>query len=224
MSETVITVQGTASAKRPPERATVTVTVAHDGPDRDTVFADTTRVADGVTSGLTELHDAARGPVVSWSSDRLGVWSERPWNNDGKQLPLVHHAALGVRATFSDFDALSRWVASLATTTGVAVGSIEWELLDTTRDALLEQVRTRAVQDAAAKALVYAKAAGLDSVTAIAIADPGLLGGPGDPGFVPAPAAPRMFAAKAMSDGPALSFTPQELELTAQVDARFRAS
>jgi hypothetical protein len=32
-----------------------------------------------------------------------------------------------------------------------------------------------------------------------------------------------MFAAKAMADGAPLTFTPQDLEVAAQVDARFAA-
>jgi len=225
MSETVITVQGSASIKHAAERATVAVTVSHDGPARDAVFAQTSQVADTIVTALTGLHDPASGPVIAWSSDRVSIWSDRPWNNEGAQLPLVFHAAIGVRATFTDFDALARWVEAVATTSGVSVGSIDWELLDATRDALLEQVRTRAVQDAAAKALVYARAAGLTAVTATAIADPGLLGSPDGPMPAPLPGAgPRMFAAKAVSDSGALTFTPQELEVAAQVDARFRAS
>jgi uncharacterized protein YggE len=222
MSETVITVQGTASTKHAPEQATVSITVSNDGPARDAVFSDTTKVAETITTALTGLHDTRSGPVIAWSSERVSVWSDRPWNNEGAQLPLVFHASIGIRATFSDFDALARWVETVAVTNGVAVTSIEWELRDTTRDALLEEVRTQAVQDAAAKALVYARAAGLTSVTATAIADPGLLG---SPGAVPEPfpASPRMFAAKAMSDGSALAFSPQELEISAQVDARFAA-
>jgi len=225
MSGTVITVQGSASIERAPERATVAITVSHDGAERDTVFAKTSQVSDAIATALKGLHDPASGPVVSWSSDRVSVWSDRPWNNEGAQLPLVFHATIGVRATFSDFDALARWVETVATTSGVSVGSIDWELLDATRDALLEQVRTRAVQDAAAKALVYARAAGLTAVTATAIADPGLLGSPEGPTPVPFPgAAPRMFAAKAVSDSSALSFTPHQLEVAAQVDVRFAAS
>ncbi|MEO7722409.1 MAG: SIMPL domain-containing protein [Pseudolysinimonas sp.] len=225
MSETVITVQGSSSIKHAAERATVSVAVAHDGPARDKVFAQTTKVSDTMTTALKGLLDTASGPVIAWSSDRVSVWSERPWNNEGAQLPLVFHATIGLRATFSDFDALARWVETVATTSGVTVGSIDWELLDATRDTLLEQVRTKAVQDAAAKALVYARAAGLTSLTATAIADPGLLGSPDAPSlpFGAGPAAPRMFAAKAMSDGGALSFTPQELEVAALVDARFAA-
>ena len=224
MSETVITVQGSSSIKHAAERATAGIAVSHDGPSRDKVFAETTKVSDAITTALKGLHNAASGPVVAWSSDRVSVWSDRPWNNEGVQLPLVYHATIGMRATFSDFDALARWVETVATTSGVAVGSIEWELLDATRDALLEQVRTKAVQDAASKALVYARAAGLTKVTASAIADPGLLGSPDGPPIALGGGAPRMFAAKAMSDSGALTFTPQELEVAAQVDARFVAS
>ena len=224
MSETVITVQGSSSTKHPAERASVGIAIAHDGPARDTAFAETTKVSEAITTALKGLHDPASGPVVAWSSDRVSVWSDRPWNNEGIQLPLVYHATIGVRATFSDFDALARWVEAVATTSGVTVGSIEWELLDATRDTLLEQVRTEAVQDAAAKALVYARAAGLTRVTATAIADPGLLGSPDGPPIALSGGAPRMFAAKAMSDSGTLTFTPQELEVVAQVDARFSAS
>ena len=226
MSETVITVQGSSSIRHAPERATVSVAVSHDGAARDKVFAETTTAAESITTALRGMLDAASGPVVTWSSDRVAVWSDRPWNNDGKRLPLVFHATIGVRATFSDFEALARWVESTAAISGANVGSIEWELTDDTRDALLTEARTKAVQDAAAKALVYAQAAELTAVTATAIADPGLLGSPdGSPQpFGGAPAAPRMFAAKAMSDSAPLAFTPQELEVAAQVDARFLAS
>jgi len=224
MSETVITVQGSASTKHAPEQATVTITVSNDGPSRDAVFAATTKVSETIATALTGLLDEASGPVIAWSSERISVWSDRPWNNEGAQLPLVFHAGIGIRATFTDFDALARWVETVATTDGVAVNSIEWELRDATRDALLDEVRAKAVQDAAAKALVYARAAGHASVTATAIADPGLLGAPDGPMPAPFPgAAPRMFAAKATSDSGALAFTPQELEISAQVDARFAA-
>jgi uncharacterized protein YggE len=223
MSKTVISVQGNSSIKHAPERATVTVAVSHDGPTRDKVFAETAQVSEKITTALTGLHDPA-GPVVTWSSDRVSVWSDRPWNNEGAQLPPVFHASIGIRATFSDFDALARWVEAVATTSGVTVRSIDWELLDATRDALLAEVRTKAVQDAASKALVYARAAGLSAVTAIAIADPGLLGSPDGPPIGPGAGAPRMFATKAMSDTGSLTFTPQELEVAARVDARFAAS
>ena len=30
------------------------------------------------------------GGLVEWSSQRASVWSDRPWNAEGKQLALVH--------------------------------------------------------------------------------------------------------------------------------------
>ena len=45
-----------------------------------------------------------------WSSDQLPTWAQRPWNTEGKQLPLVHHAQVDVQAKFADFAALSRWI------------------------------------------------------------------------------------------------------------------
>jgi hypothetical protein len=168
------------------------------------------------------MHDAVSGPVVTWSSDRISVWSNRPWNNEGRQLPLVHHATIEMRATFIDFDALARWVEPVATTSGVIIGSIEWELFEATRDQLLDEVRTHAVRDATAKALVYARAAGLTSVIATAIADPGLLGSPDRP--TTARGGMAWMSAKEGSSAAPLSFAPQELEVTALVDARFTAS
>ena len=86
MDETVISVQGSASAWHEAERATVSISVAHDGPKREPVFAAATAAADRVTAALRELHNPDSGPVTRWSSDRVSVWSERPWNADGKQL------------------------------------------------------------------------------------------------------------------------------------------
>ena len=43
-------------------------------------------------------------------AEQLRTWSNRPWNSDGKQLPLVHHASVGIEVKFRDFGVLSRWV------------------------------------------------------------------------------------------------------------------
>jgi uncharacterized protein YggE len=221
MTETLITVQGTARERHAAERAVVQLSVAHDGPAREAVVRTVTATAESVRTGLEPLH-AEGGPVASWTSDRIAVWSDRPWNDAGKQLPLVYHASVGFTATFTGFDELARWVEEVALLDGVSVGSISWELTDTTREELLERVRTRAVQDARAKALVYARAAGLTEVRATAIADPGLLGSPDQP-TPGVPMARMAFAAKDATGG-SLTFTPDEIEVAAAVDARFAAS
>ncbi len=84
---TTITVQGTHIAWFDAERATVQISAAFDGPKRDDVFERATKTAADVTAAITPLHDADAGPVTWWSSDRVNVWSDRPWNNDGKRLP-----------------------------------------------------------------------------------------------------------------------------------------
>jgi len=222
--ETIITVQGTASDWFDAERATVALQVAHDGPRREPVVEATTTVGAQVTGALRELED---GAVTRWSSDRLSVSSSRPWNNDGKQLAPVYRAALSATARFQDFDALAAFVERFATVEGVQVLGITWDLTEERRLAVTTDIQTRAVQDATVKATTYARAAGLSTVSAVAIADPGMLGdgSGGQPGY-PSPA-PR-GAAKAMmamdAGAPTLEFSPDRIEVAASVDVRFRAS
>lgn len=222
-AETIITVQGTASDWFDAERATVHVEVAHDGPKREPVFEATVAVGAEVTAALTELEG---GAVTRWSSDRVSVSSSRPWNNEGKQLPPVYRASLTASARFQDFDALAVFVERFATTTGVTISWIGWDLTEEKRLAVTTDIQTRAVQDATVKATTFARAAGLTNVRAVAIADPGMLGHGASPSPSYAAPAPRaMMAMKSMDAGaPALSFTPDRIEVSATVDARFLAS
>ncbi|HEU4850328.1 MAG TPA: SIMPL domain-containing protein [Terrimesophilobacter sp.] len=224
MSETVITVQGQHSAFYPAERATVQLIVGFDGPQRSTVFDAANACADGLRARITALHDGKVGPITWWSSDRIQVWSDRPWNQEGKQLPLVHRARIGFTAKFSDFEILAKFLEELASVEGVTIGSIEWALTEAHRTAVTAEVRTRAVKDAIDKATVYAKAIGLGSVRAVAIADPGMLGDQvGASGHVEMAMASRAFKAADAGGGPALSLKPEDIEVSATVDARFVA-
>lgn len=223
-AETIITVQGTASDWFDAERATVEVTVAHDGAKREPVFEATTMVGAEVTAALKELEVA--GAITRWSSDRIRVWSNRPWNNEGKQLAPVYYASLSASARFQDFDALSAFVERFATVTGVTIASIDWDLTEERRLAVTSEIQSKAVQDATVKATTYARAAGLTSVTPVAIADPGMLGDASASGGSPMPAprgAGKMMMAMDAGGGQ-LTFTPDRIEVSASVDARFRAS
>jgi uncharacterized protein YggE len=224
MTETIITVQGSASEWFDAERATVNVTVSHDGPKREPVFEATTSVGAQVTTALAELEGHA---VTRWSSDRVSVWSNRPWNAEGRQLAPVYYAALSASARFQDFDALSAFVERFATVAGVTIASISWDLTEERRLAATTDIQTRAVQDATVKATTYARAAGLTSVTPLAIADPGMLGD-GSSGDGPGPAArgagKMLMAMDAQAAGAPLTLTPDRIEVSASVDARFRAS
>lgn len=224
-TETIITVQGEYSAWYPAERATVSTSVHAQGAGRDAVFALAVAAADAVRSLTEPLVDKGAGPITWWSSESVRVWSERPWNSEGKQLPLVFHAAVDFSVKFNDFPALSRWVEAAAAIDGVTVGAISWDLTEATRTSATVEVRSRAVKDAVAKASVYAQSIGLGSVTAIALADPGMLGDPSSVGAMPSPPTMARAAMKAQFDsvGPQLSLKPEEIAVAAVVDARFTA-
>ena len=227
MTDTIITVQGEYSAWYPAERATVSASVHADGPKRDVVFARAVEASDTVRNLIESIHDKEAGPITWWSSDSVRVWSERPWNNDGKQLAPVFHAAVDFSAKFKDFEALARWVESAAAVDAVTVGSISWDLTDATRTSATVEVRSRAVKDAVAKASVYAQSIGLGSVTAIALADPGMLG---DPSGGSGGGAQPVFARGAMKaqfdsgGGAQLALKPEEIAVASVVDARFVAT
>lgn len=220
MADVEITVRGSHHAKAAPERARVRARVALDGPELERVVAAAGRLAEQVRDSIVALHDAEAGPVVEWSSDRMQTWSSRPWNQDGEQLPLVHHTQIGFDAEFADFTVLGRWLSDIAVLEGVHVDGVEWTLTDQHRDELLGEVRSEAVADARTKAELYARALGLTRVTALAIADAGMLGGGIHPVGVHEGAARMAMAARS----PEIELEPRTITVTAEVDARFLAS
>ena len=94
MSDIEITVQGTFTAYAPPERATVRLRVAHEGPEPSAVLDSATRTAGRVRESIEALHDKSAGPVTWWSSQHLQTSAHRPCHQEGKQLPLVHSARM----------------------------------------------------------------------------------------------------------------------------------
>ena len=221
MPETVITVQGTFDAFHPAERATVTVSIGFEGPEARPVVAQTTQGTSALVAGIVERHDPERGPVTWYATDRIRVWANRPFHDKGVQNPLVHHAQTTTRAKFSDFEELARWVERAAVHPGVRVDGIEWALTERTKADTVAEVRTRAVEDARRKATTYAEALGLADLRCVAVADPGMLGDHGSGGG----ATPLAYSRAAAAEGTGgLSFTPEDIAVSAAVDARFLAS
>lgn len=215
MSDVIITVRGEHETRIAPEEGVVHLSVRCDGPERGPVVERIAAIAAPLREELAGRQ--ASGEVSEWSSQRASVWAERPWNNEGKQLPLVHHASVELVATFTDFAALSWWVSSVAEREGVQVGGVTWQLTSATRRTVEAEVAAHAVQTAVSRATAYANAIGHAAVTPLEIADIGLLGRPeADPG-------PRMMRAMAMDAAPALDFQPQDITVTAGVEARFAA-
>ena len=221
MSEVIITVRGESERRVAPERAVAHVTATGDGPERGAVVERIAALAEPVRTDLDARKSAGR--IADWSSQRVSVWADRPWNNEGRQLDLVHHASVELTATFTDVLALSDWLNEIAATEGLQVGTVEWQLTPETRARVEREVATDAVAVAVARARAYAGAIDRSAVEPLQIADLGLLGGSS-----PEPPAPRMFARAAMTmDGtgaaPAVDFRPDDILVTAAVEARFRA-
>ena len=88
MSQVTITVRGESETRVRAEEAAVRVTVSTDGPTRGPVVERAQERAASVQDGL--VAHLRSGEVSEWSSARVSVWSDRPWNSEGAQLPLVH--------------------------------------------------------------------------------------------------------------------------------------
>ncbi len=217
MTDVTITVRGESHARVLPERAVAHVTATADGPERTAVIERVSALAEPLRGELAAR--AATGAVAEWSSQRLSVWADRPWNNEGRQLDLVHHAAVEFTATFVDPTDLSDWLNDIALTDGLQVGAIEWQLTPATRARLEREVATDAVAVAVDRAAAYAAAIGRHEVAPVEIADLGLLGS------ATAPAALRMMAKAAAFDsaGAAVVLRPEEIVVSAGVEARFTA-
>jgi uncharacterized protein YggE len=217
--DVTITVRGDHEVSRRPERATVRLRVDQTGPARDAVVSAAAGLARSISDRTAALHDAERGPVTWWASDRLNTWTERPTDRDGRPLAEVHHAVVDLAVRFSDFDVLSTWLTETAGLADVNVHSIEWSLTDRSRDEAIVEARRAAVADAQGKAAVYADSLGCAGIEPVALADAGLLhDSPPTPG--PRPMAMR---AAAFSSGEQIAFMPQDVVVNASVEARFRA-
>lgn len=223
MTETIITVHGEHTARYAPDIATLALNVNFDGAGRSKVFNDSTSVAEDLRGRITSLHHESAGPVVRWSSDSVRVWGDRPWNSDGKRMPLVYHSVIDFSVTFNDFDALSRFAEVVAEIHGVTIGNLQWELERDNLRAATNDVRSLAVQDAVAKATAYAAAIGRGTVSVTAIADAGMLGNPSNSSSGDYTLASARGLMKSGGGEPELSLKPEDIEVTVVVDARFDA-
>jgi uncharacterized protein YggE len=223
MSEVTITVRGEHELRVAPEEAVAHLSVRAEGPERGAVVERIAAVAAPLREDL-ESRKAA-GTLTEWSSQRVSVWANRPWNNEGKQLALVHYASVEITATFTDFAALSWWISDVAERDGVQVDRVDWRLTPVSAKAFEADVAAQAVQVAVDRATAYASAIGLRTVTPLEIADLGLLTRAPDQ---PAPA-PKMLRAMSMAAmdaggaGPAVELQPEDIVVTSAVEARFGA-
>jgi uncharacterized protein len=222
---TEITVHGSYASFLPPERGTVHATISYEGSAMRTVYDRVASDLESVQASITPLRNTDDGPVTWWSAKQVRTWSNRPWNKDGRQLPLVHHASVDIEVKFRDFAALTRWVGEhVSATEGFRISHVEWALTEQRRDELLKEVRTRAVRDAATRAQQYADALGLGPVRPVAVADTGMLGVGGRPEGGGGVAFLRAAHAGPPAASAEVELVPEDIEVSATVDARFVVS
>jgi hypothetical protein len=186
------------------------------------VYTRVARDLEDVQTSVAELKHADDAAVTWWSAERLRTWSTRPWNQDGKQLPLVHHARVGIEVKFRDFAALSDWVGEHVTNTGgFHVTNIEWALTVKRGDELIRQVHEGAVHDAMERAQLYADARGLGKISPVAIADAGMLVANLRPNGGHGQAHTVARAGLEAGHGSGVELLPDDIEVAASVDARF---
>lgn len=222
MSEVTVTVRGEHEVRVAPERATVRVSVRAEGPERTAVVDRAMRLTEPVRRSITDREDG--GVVVDWSSKRLSVRAERPWNNEGKRLAPVYYASIDLTATFAEASELSIWVSDVSPWDGVEVGWVDWHLTTETRTRIEREVAAQAVGVAVVRAQTYATALGLGAVVPVEIADVGLIARSAPQ---PVSGAARMRGAALMatagSADAAMEYEPEEIAIAATVEARFIA-
>jgi uncharacterized protein len=216
---TMIVVTGRAEERIAPELGAVSLSVGAQGAGRDDVYTRTSAAHERLLAGVRDLE--ASGALDTWSAGQLRVWSYRPWNSEGKQLPVVHQASADVEVVFTDLARLGEWMGDAASAAEFTIGGVDWRLTDATRRRVQEAAQRGAVADAVAKAQVYASALGLGVPTAVEVADHGMLNPQPLP---PVPKAMLMRAAADVGGGPpSTEFAPAQLVIEASVDARFTA-
>lgn len=221
MSEVTVTVRGEHEVRVAPERATIRVSVRAEGPERSAVVEQAMALAEPVRHSITERKES--GVVVDWTSTRMSVRAERPWNNEGTRLAPVYFASIDLTATFVEASELSIWVSDISPWDGVEVGWVNWHLTPETNARLEREVASAAVGVAVARAEAYANALGLRDVEPIEIADAGLIAPTGAQPSESMAKFRRTVQQSGDMTGSSMAYEPDEIVVTATVEARFIA-
>ena len=218
MTALELVVRGQARRRYAAERATVTVAASLNDAERADVYRRAVALQDRLLTDLRRLTDSRA--VNKWASDQIRVFSYRPYSKDGTAEPR-YRVDIRVEAEFADFEQLSTFLDRWAVEDGAEIGSIDWDVTEENREAYEAELRQEAVRNAAAKARAFAEAAGRGEVTAVQLADPGMLQAQADHGT---PRAAAMAAPAGMpGGGPTLDLSSDDITIWARVDAKFVA-
>lgn len=219
-----ITVRAHARGERAPDYALVVLEVGFESARLEEAH----RAAQALASQLSDdLADARRDHSEGFGTtviSPVSTRSWRPWNNDGKQLPIRYGASSRVEVEVRDLDLLGQLTRAWGSTQGVKLAAPQWKLDEATRDDLVAEVTAAAVRQARQRASVMAEASGFSELTPLQLADTGLLGDGGARDLDATPAFGARAAAYAPQDEQQIDLTPRPLDVEVVVEARFRAS
>ncbi|MFT3899247.1 MAG: SIMPL domain-containing protein [Gordonia sp. (in: high G+C Gram-positive bacteria)] len=221
MSALEITVRGRAQRQYRPERGTVSLSAVFTEASSEEAHGKALELQSKVVTELTRL-DEEKGVLGDWRANDIHVFGQRPWVDGKESDRVVYTTRITMTAEFLDFEALAAFLVDLAGRDGLEVSSIAWDVREDSRSRYEAAVRQDAVRDAVAKAQAYADAVGRAAVTAVALADPDMLGS-GSDGPMPAPMMARAYAMDSAGGGPTLELRPDDVVIAVAVDARFTA-
>lgn len=220
--DVAVAVQARSDARITPERAAIHVSVRADGPVRAAVVERAMALAEPVRGSITDREEAGshRGLVEQAPGGPAPNALERPGQAGLRPCLLREHRLhRDVRRRHPE---LSIWASEISPWDGVDVGWVNWHLTPQTRADIEREVASAAVGVAVQRAQAYAAALGLNSVTPVEIADTGLISR--ETTSTPQTMKTRGAAFAASADaGPVMEYEPDDIVVSATVEARFTA-
>lgn len=219
MTETTITVRGTARAEHAPDRAVVGFSIGAVAAERSPALVSARETLERLADAL-EAH-RADGRVHAWSADDLHVYADREWVGEGRPPVVRHRASVSGSVTVVG-ESIGVTLPDVLDLIGgeslARVDGVDWSLSDDRYADAIAAVRHDAVSDAVEKATAYARSIGRGGLDVVALADPGMLGAGGD---APQPRMERAMALMGAAPGEgAFELRPEPVVLQATVELR----
>lgn len=206
-----ISVSGHAERRLPADRVELSLSTSHGGPERKTVVAEAAAEHARLVARAQEL--VGIGAAASYSADALSTYTNS-WRDERGAQVIEHRASVSVSVELTALDQVG------ALTTELAEGGVDprlsWKLSDSSRTAVLRELRAEAVADARDTAGDYAAALGLSSLELVELRDTQFGGG----GISPI-GAPRFAMA---ADSAPTEVNVQDIAVSVDLEAHFSAS
>lgn len=209
-----LAVTGTAHRLVPAERAVLRVRIRVEHADRTTAVEGAAALQRRL-SAEAEAH-VASGAASRWSADQVFVRGTTRGFDEVEPSERVQLATAELSVRFSDFRAMSAWLTEVTELAGVEIPGIEWTVTDARRAEVEREVRAAAVRQAQEHAAEYAAELGSASYRLRALYEPGLR-----PGQRPVDRGESLWSAQSADRGPEFTLRPEEIRISASVDADY---